>query len=166
MLKIKFVVVTKNTKNNEQFFTSCFEENFRPIKNIDTTIKLMEYCKELNDIKDEDHYYTLCEKLFACSTGKCLIDNLSLVSIDHNEYNVWIIVSPQIESYAIVQLNEVSNFISVFSIKDWLKLHRPIPGYSTSEIDNINTLHKKSEQFQVYDSSEIKTYLQVVGIIF
>ncbi len=163
MLKIKFIVITKN---NEQFFTSCFEENFRPIKNIATTIKLMEYCKDLNDAKNEDQYYSLCEKLFACSTGKCLINNLSLVSIDHNEYNVWIIISPQINSYAIVQFNEVSNSISVFSIKDWLKLHRPILGYSKSEIDKINTLNKNSEQFQFYDSSEIKTYLQVVGIIF
>ena len=175
MLKIKFVVITKI---KEQFFTSCFEENFRPIKNVSTAINLMEYCKNFENTKDEDHYFSLCEKLFACSTGKCLIDDLNLVSIDHNEYNAWIIISPQIKSYAIVQFNEVSNSISVFSIKDWLELHYPIQqfvnddasGYSHERIQDILTeidnLNKKSKQFQFYDSSEVRTYLEVVGIIF
>lgn len=175
MLKIKHVVITKI---KDTYFTSCFEENFRPIKNIATTLKLVDYCQKLNTCITQEEYYLQCEQLFQCSSGKCLLENLTLVSIDHNEYNAWIIFDTSSKTYVILQFNEMRNIIETFSIKDWLDLHYPITnfvndvsGYSQdrifdilSEIDHINKSSKTMRCIQNFENEKLQELLEVAGI--
>lgn len=174
MLKLKHVILINI---NNTYHSSCFEENFRPIKNAESGLKLLDYSKPLGNSKTAEEHFDICEILFKCASGECVIKNLNLVSIDHNEYFAYFIIIPQKNMYVILQINEFTNTISAYSVKEWLELHYPIEqfikdvsGYTKDQITDILTdidvLNKTASKYEVCNKDFLNECLELIGLIF
>lgn len=172
MLKLKHVIIVEI---DNTYHSSCFEENFRPIKNVESGLKLLEYSKPLGKATTDEEHFLLCEALFNCTSGKCSIEHLNLVSIDHNEYFAWFVLFPQKNMYIILQLNEITNTISAYSVKQWLEVHYPIhqfikdvSGYSREQlidiVTDIDILNKQASKFKVFDKEFLSDCIQMIGL--